>query len=312
MKKGQLLVVNLSSLPQPELIRRAQELATALRQQLFIFCALDEAELPPMLPGRRERVNRVRRKLTARCERALQGVLDELRSAGVAAEGEVRATSDVKGDALALVERSSPSFVLICRREHSRLEEATLAGDDFAIIRSCPAPVWVVNAQASPGDKIVGAIGQPGLNGNGEALDDMILDKAAVLAQRLGKEPHALHTFGQAGLPQPLTPAAEDPDDDMGPSRYDRRMRRLFDFAKGYGLSRERIHVHEGKLVKALEEMSEPMNADLIVLGSGTRGRLGRIFSGSAAERVLQRVNTDVLILNSDEPRAVEGRQGVH
>lgn len=312
MNQGQLLVVNFAWLPQPELMRRARELARALDQQLFISCLLDDAELPPALPGRRERVTKVRRRMVARCRNALGKVLSDLDSEGLSAEGEVKPTGDVTGEALELVAKLSPSFVLICRKPHSRLEEATLSGNDFAIIRSCPVPVWVVNTQYSPGNRIVGAIERPNPDGNGESLDDRILDKASVLARKLGKEYHALHTFGQAGLPQPLEPAARDPEDDMGPSRYDRRIRSLLEFGKAYGLSRERIHVHEGNLINALQEMSEPMNADLIVLGARRRGRLSRMFSGSAAERVVQRVKADVLILNSGGPLPAEESRRLH
>ena len=313
MKRGQLLAINIASLPQPDLMRRARDVAIALRQELYLSCLLDDAELPPALPGRRERVNKVRKKLLTRCSNALDKVLEEASAAGVGAHGEVKAANSVKDAALELVQRLSPSFVLICRKPHSRLQEATLSGNDFEIIRTCPVPVWVVNPENRSGDKIVGAIDRRGTGGgNGSNLDDEILEKASHLARKLGKEHHALHTFGQAGLPQALEPAAPDPDDDMGASRYDRRMRRIFEFGQAHGVPRNRIHVHEGKLINALEEMSEPMNADLIILGERHRGRLSRLFSGSAAERVIQRVKSDVLILNDRGPQAAEESSRLH
>jgi universal stress protein E len=313
MKNGHLLVIDFGSIPHPNLVRRAREVAGALQQELYICCMFDEAELPPALPGRRERVRRVRQRLIERCRRSLQKLLDELRAAGVPAEGEVRVSSSVEEDALEVVHSMSPSLVLIRRKSHSRFEEMTLTGHDFSIIRSCPAPVWVVNPEHKSGDKIVGAIEQPPADGGAaDSLDARILDHAAKLARKLGKEPHALHTFGEAGLPQEVEFAAPDPDDDMGTSRYDRRMGRVFNMGEAHGLPRECIHIHEGKLVETLEEMSEPMNADLIVLGARRRGRFSRMFSGSAAERVVQRVRADVLILKSGGPRAAEEGRPLH
>ena len=313
MKSGQILVLDFGSIPQRKLVRRAREVAAALGQEIFICCMFDEAELPPALPGRRERIRRVRQRLIERGRKSLRRLLEELNANGVAAEGEVRSSQSVSEDALGVVQRLSPSLVLIRRANHSRLEEMTLTGHDFAMIRSCPAPVWVVNPQHESGDKIVGAIEQPGLKGDAaESLDARILDHAAKLARTLGKEPHALHAFGEAGLPQEVEPAAPDPEDDMGTSRYDRRMGRLLHMGAAHGLPRERIHLHEGKLVRTLQEMSGPMNADLIVLGAKRRGRLSRMFSGSAAERVVQRVRSDVLILKSGGPRAAEEGRPVH
>lgn len=305
--------MDFGSIPHPNLVRRAREVAGALQEELYICCMFDEAELPPALPGRRERVRRVRQKLIERCRRSLDKLLKDLAAAGVSASGEVRASSSVEEDALEVVQRISPSLVLIRRNNHSRFEEMTLTGHDFSMIRSCPAPVWVVNPQHKSGDKIVGAIERPSADGGAvDSLDARILDHAAKLARKLGKEPHALHTFGEAGLPQAVEPAAPDPEDDMGTSRYDRRMGRVFDMAAAHGLPRERIHIHEGKLVETLEEMSEPMNADLIVLGARRGGRLSRMFSGSAAERVVQRVRADVLVLKSGGPRAAEEGQPLH
>ena len=308
MRNEQILVINTASVPDPELMRRAREVAKALDHDLSIWCLLDDTGLPPALPADRDRVGRVRRKLLWRCRHALEKVLEETEAAGVTAHGDVRTSESVADAALELVAREPPAFVMISRRPHTRFQEATLAGDDFAIIRSCPVPVWVVNPGHAEGDKIVGAVdGFGGTNGSAE-LDERILDHASQLARKLGKESHALHTFGQAGLSQPLpTTAAGNPADDMGTSRYDRRMHRAFDFGEAHGVPRERVHIHEGKLVNALEELSEPMNADLIVLGARSRGRLRRVLSRSAAERVVQRVNADVLILKgTEQPRSAE------
>ncbi|HWM30045.1 MAG TPA: universal stress protein [Woeseiaceae bacterium] len=307
MRSEQILVINTASVPAPDLMRRAREVAKALGHDLNVWCLLDDTGLPPALPADRDRVGRVRRKLLWRCRNALEKVLEEAEASGMTAHGDVRTTESVADAVLELVATQPPAFVMISRRPHTRFQEATLAGDDFAIIRSCPVPVWVVNPAHAAGDKIVGAVdGFGDTNGSAE-LDERILDHAARLARKLGKENHALHTFGQAGLSRPLPPAAGNPADDMGTSSYDRRMHRAFDFGKAHGVPRERVHIHEGKLVNALEEMSEPMNADLIILGARSRGRLRRVLSRSAAERVVQRVNADVLILKgTEQPRTAE------
>ncbi|MEX2124377.1 MAG: universal stress protein [Woeseia sp.] len=313
MKSGQILVINVASVPEPELMRRAREVAKALAHELFICCLIDDAGLPPTMPGFYDRVGKVRRKLMWRCRHALEKILDEINAFDVAASGDVKPTDSVTDATLDLVRQHSPAFVMISRKRHTRLEEATLSGEDFRIIRSCPVPVWVVNPAHRPGDKIVGAVDGCGQPGNGAALDEKILDNVSRLAQKLGKENHALHTFGQAGMSQTLEPASHDAAGDMGTSRNDRRMRRVFDFGKAHGVPRERVHVHEGDLVKVLEEMSEPMNADLIVLGARSRGRLRRMLSGSAAERVVQRVKADVLILKGPGTEgAMERRGQVH
>jgi universal stress protein E len=307
MNGGQLLAINFASLPEPALLQRATDLSRALGQELNVCCLIDDASVPTVLPGRRARLRRLRKKRIARCRGALDNVVRQARAQGVVAHTEVRSVTSLEGAALELTRKLAPSFVLICRSRHTRLEEATLSGSDFAVIRGCPVPVWVVNPERRSGNKIVGAIERADSTGEGTSLDENILEKASHLARKLGKEPHVLHTFGQAGLPQSLELPMRDPEDDMGASRYDRRMRRIFDFGNAHGLPPERVHIHEGKLVDTLEEMSGTMNADLIIIGARRRSRLNRLFSGSAAERVVQRVETDVLVVKGDGARHQPG-----
>ncbi len=103
------------------------------------------------------------------------------------------------------------------------------------------------------------------------------LSPEAPMARR--HDPRGLHVAGarreaRGAGPAPPRPAstwrattgswaAPDLEDDMGASRYDRRMRWILAFGKAHGLPRERTHIQEGKLVDALEEMSSTMNADL-------------------------------------------------
>lgn len=308
MKGGQLLVINFASLPEPELMRRARDVAKALEIEAFVCCVLDDAELPPMLPGRRQRVRDVRSRLISRCEASLGKVLDSARAAGTDMHGYVKTADSPRRAAMRLVRDRTPSLVMLSLRPHTRFEDATLTGDDYAIIRASPVPVWVVNCSLDGRDSIVGAV--EGADGEDAAgtLNARVLANVSRLAEKLGKQSHALHAFGQAGLARRLEPAADD-GDGMGESRYDRRIREVLRFGKAYGLPEERLHIHEGKLVNALEEVSGPVKAGVIVLGTRVRGRLQRVLSDSVAERVVQRVPSDVLILKSSRKKGAAGEE---
>lgn len=304
MRQGQLLVIEPASVPQAALMQRARDVAAALGLEVFVCCIRDESDLPPVLPARRERVQNVRAKLMARSRRALDRRLEAMKADGIKAGGSVKYVDSVRKAVLELVRENSPACVMIARMPHSSLEEATLAGEDFAIVRESPVPVWVVNRSHGPGDKIIGAVGRPRSRRGGATLDDRILDEVAELAEKLGKEGHAVHAFGEAGMAsQPLEPPAGDPADDMGTSRNDERIERVLEFVQAHGIAPERAHIYEGRLERVLEEESQPMNADLIVVGAGADGFLKRLFSGSTTEDIIQHVETDVLVLKQDEAR---------
>ncbi|HEX2140627.1 MAG TPA: universal stress protein, partial [Woeseiaceae bacterium] len=259
--------------------------------------------LPPPPPGRRQGSEDMRARVNSRSRLALERRLDTMRADGLDAEGSVAITDSVSKAVLELVQEHSPAIVMIARKAHTNFEHATLGGEDFAVIRECPVPVWVVHPSKHGGDKIVGAVGKPE-KGDGTSLDDRILDEVALLAKKLGKESHALHAFGEAGLVSPLEPAAEDPLDDMGNSRNDARIAGILEFVQAHGVAREHAHIYEGKLERVLEEEAGPLNVDLIVLGSNRDSRLKRMISGSTTERIIDHVETDVLIVKRGETRA--------
>lgn len=298
MKQGMLMVIEMASVPQPALMPRARAVAGALGLSVYIGCLRDDADLPPALPGRRERAENLRARVHSRSRLALERRLEAMRADGIEAEGSVTETDSVSQTVMRLVREHAPVMVMIARRPHTSFEQATLSGEDFAILRECPVPVWIVHPEQHGGDKILGAVGKPRPNAGGNSLDDLILDETTRLAEKLGKESHALHAFGEAGLVSPpLEPAARDPADDMGTSRTDERVERILAYVQAHGVDPEHAHIYEGKLERVLEEEAGPLNADLVVLGSACDGRLKRLLSGDTTERIVEHVVSDVLVL---------------
>lgn len=302
MKQGMLMVIELASVPQPALMQRARAVATALDLGVYVGCLRDDSDLPPPLPGRRERREDLRARVHSRSRLALERRLEGMRADGIDAEGSVAMTDSVSKAVLQLVREHAPAMLMIARRAHTGFEQATLGGEDFAILRECPVPVWIVHPSKYDGDKILGAVGSPARGDDGKSLDDLILDETALLAEKLGKEGHAVHAFGEAGLVSALEPAADDPVDDMGTSRNDARIEDVLAFVQAHGLAAEHAHIYEGKLERVLEEEAGSLNADLIVLGSNCDGRLKRMFSGSTTEKIIDHVDTDVLVLKAETP----------
>lgn len=309
MKQGMLMVIELACVPQPALMQRARVVAAALQLGIYVGCLRDDSELPPPLPGRRQHTENLRARVHARSRLALERRLETMRADGLDAEGSVATTDSVAKTVLQLVREHAPAIVMIARKSHTGFEQATLGGEDFAILRECPVPVWVVHPSRHGGDKILGAVGEPAPRPDGPTLDDRILDETARLAQKLGKEGHAVHAFGDAGLVSlPLEPAAEDPTDDLGTSRKDARIERLLAFVQSHGVAPEHAHIYEGKLDRVLETEAGPLNADLIVLGSGCDGRLKRLLSGGTMEKIIDHADTDVLVLKGERPPAPRPR----
>jgi len=65
----------------------------------------------------------------------------------------------------------------------------------------------------------------------------------------------------------------------------------------------ERVHLEQGSAVDALPRMTEKLAADLLVMGAVSRSRIQELFVGSTAERVLDRIGCDVLVVQAGRLR---------
>jgi universal stress protein E len=64
-----------------------------------------------------------------------------------------------------------------------------------------------------------------------------------------------------------------------------------------YGIPEPNVHLELGVATDVLPEKAEDLNADLVVMGAIARSGLERIFIGSTAEGVLEKLPCDVLML---------------
>jgi universal stress protein E len=77
--------------------------------------------------------------------------------------------------------------------------------------------------------------------------------------------------------------------------------RRIADVLAGivasHGLPAERVHLEQGAANEVLPRVAESLGAALVVMGAVSRSRLQEVFLGSTAERVLDRIGCDVLVV---------------
>jgi universal stress protein E len=68
-------------------------------------------------------------------------------------------------------------------------------------------------------------------------------------------------------------------------------------FVQTYGLPKASVHLLEGRPEECLKRAAVERNADFVVMGAIARHGLGRLFIGSTAERVLDKLPCDLVII---------------
>jgi universal stress protein E len=232
----------------------------------------------------------------------LETLAEPLRSRGLDV-----ATDCAHADVLhvGLVDRTrhtNADLVVKDTHHHPLAQRTFLTNTDWHLIRNCPVPLLLTkNTKWASVPRIFAAVDPGHVNDKPEMLDHWIIEHAALFAQRLEGELHALHVYlpmsivASATAGNPPMAAAVTPED-LAVEEANRR--KLVDaLLSEYRLGAERVHLEVGGPGQVLPRAAEKLHADVLTMGAIARSGLKRVFIGSTAEDVLERLPCDALIV---------------
>lgn len=183
-----------------------------------------------------------------------------------------------------------------------------MTNTDWELIRQSPAHLWFVNEETTHLEHMITAVG----SFTEEVFDRHDYDVgelSMLLSEKLQLDNSVVHTYlaptnlasysGYAPELSALTAAAEPPisrRDDLARS-HGKAIRAWADY---FHLEPERFRVVQGRPADVLPEMTEAINANLLVMGARNLNRLERLVKPVTAEPVLARACCDVVFLRED------------
>jgi universal stress protein E len=270
--------------------------------ELFV-CDFD-----PALSGRpfpdTQRLRALRDEFVEDRAEYLENLAEELRAGGLSVETHVHWDNPLHRGILRRIEESAPDLVVKDTHYHSLLRRALITNTDWNLIRSCPAPLLL--ARPDPWcdqPRILAAVDPGHLADKPAALDHDILDFATLLARTVAGEVHAVHAFFPASLLAMTTGFPGVPlvgsiaGDDIVTAERRRIEGGLRQLTVAHGLPDDRVHLVQGSAAEVLPQTAAACQADVVVMGAISRSRLEELFVGSTAERVLDRIASDVLVV---------------
>ena len=188
---------------------------------------------------------------------------------------------------------------------HSALNRALLTNTDWNLIRTCPVPLWLVKPhELSTSPLFVAAIDPFHEHDKPAALDDMILVLTKSLAEKSSGDAHVFHAYDPRIAVATATAGADSPVslpiDEIESVMHDQHEKRLFDLTDFHGFDQQHEHLVAGLTHEELPRIAEELNADVIVMGAVARNRWQRLFIGATAERTLEHLPCDLLIVKPD------------
>jgi universal stress protein E len=200
---------------------------------------------------------------------------------------------------------------------HSAVTRALLTNTDWNLIRTCPIPLWLVKpTELTEKPVFVAAIDPMHQHDKPAALDDEILHVAKGISQQVNGEVHAFHSYdpriavatatANAYIPVSL------PFDEIEQQMHEDHEKRFIEITDFHEIEKNNAHLVAGLTHEELPAIASKLEAAVVVMGAVARSSWKRLFIGATAERTLEDLPCDLLIIKPDwfqTPVALESHE---
>jgi universal stress protein E len=284
-------------------LQKAGTLARAAGASVELFHAIDEPDPMAGFPETktREMVQHQRDAIATRIVRSLQRFAqgDLLKGVSVVCTA---AWDYPPHEAVVRRALASQADLVIAGPHHGEGLGARLLlrNTDWELIRQCPVPLLLVKSRR-PYEKpvVIAAVDPFHRRARPADLDAELLRVGGQLAQLLRGSLHVFHAYmplvnvEPAPMSAPLVmlpPEAEEAHEEQINTVVGR-------LAESAGVPKARRYIRIGPVTTELAAVTRSTHADVVVMGAVSRTALVRMFIGNTAERVLDKLSCDVLVV---------------
>lgn len=291
-----LVIIEPDTEAQPAL-EKARQLAKYADSELELMIADYNTYLQDGFYFDPQQAQRLRYEHADRRMQELEDLADPLREQGCEVTVTTGWGNPPYGEIISRVRDTKPSLVVKSTRHHSKLSRIFLSNQDWELVRYCPVPLLLAKTQewtANP--RLIVAVDPDHIYDKPASLDDKLIASAQSLAAISGGEVHLYHS---AWIP-PIAGVYALLDD----SRQEQQ--KVKQLAEANGISESSCHTAEGEIRSSLPDLVKELQASVVVMGAISRSRMDRVMIGNTAERVLDLLECDVLIIKPDAVPALD------
>lgn len=297
-------------------VEKAAQLARALHARLHLFHAMSDPVYVDVADAHGRGLMSLERGRREQVSRRLEILAERLRKTGVEVipvvewdfpphEAVIRAARSARAD-----------LIVAERHETTHHLPWLLRFTDFELLRLAPVPVLLVKSRrryARP--SVLAAVDPSHSFAKPAKLDQEILRFGGAFATALGGALHAVYAYdplplGALASEVPLGEAAEA----MEASALARARKDFARALKGTRIAESHRHLVPRHPIDAIESTARATRAGIVVMGAISRSGMKRLVLGNTAERVLDHLACDVVVVKpkhflSAVPRARRGAQ---
>lgn len=187
----------------------------------------------------------------------------------------------------------SPSLVIKESDYHPSIKRTLYTHLDWQLIRQCPTPLLLAKTKSWPqSPKILVSIDPMHEDGKPASLDNTLITEAVSWSHLFDS---SLTVFHSANTDLFLT-SYTSPDNTFINSYKIKHKKAAEKELEAFSTTSDQLIVKEGKIESTLPDIIEKNNIDLVVMGVMHRNPVERLLIGSTAEKVLDKISSDVLL----------------
>lgn len=299
IKYRNILVVIDPTMPEQPALLRAVELARLENiTHITVFLAIYDFsyEITSLLSS--DERDEMRQGVVSHRTRWLQGLIKPFNDEGLDIQFEVLWHSRPFEAVLQRVKDKAHDLVILSAHHHSLLKAFIITPGDWDLLRKCPCPVLITKQHGWPADgNLLAAINISDDLGQ-QKLNERIIHEALVIAQLVKAKLHLVNAF-----PAPIINIAlELPG--FTPELYSDAMQqhheeKMLEYAEKFDIPKDQVHIVEGMPEDVLPELASTLEAELTILGSVGRTGWSAAFIGNTAERVIDTISGDLLVVKA-------------
>jgi universal stress protein E len=295
--------------PPRALLTKAARIAQQFNGKLELLHVI---AVPYVLPGDLGGVEVTKEAEIDRQQAKLERMAKRLRNAGVKVTCTVVWDYPAADAIVRHVMQTKPDVVLAESHHHSKVSRWFVTHTDWELIRTCPCPLWLVKTpRLADSARVMTAIDPFHAHSKPAALDEEVLRVANIARGdkgRLGTShiyPLPI-TMVAGGLGEPVWVTASSSE----LRRVKQRASQAVDsVADRYDIKKPDRIVQAGDPGLELPAVVKAWKSTLLVMGAVSRSALKRAFIGHTAERVIDAVPCDVLIVKPRSFKTAVGRK---
>ncbi len=286
-------------------VAKAAELALAFDAELELFHDIDLPLFAEAYDGGERTLGDETANIRADYLHGLELLATPLRKRGlavaVAAEWDFPAFEAV----LRRAYRSKADLIVTAHRRPQQRSPWPLHATDWELLRRSPVPVLLVKSPRPYRRPVVlAAIDPLHARAKPAALDRDILRLAADFARALGGALHAVHALQPAAVPFPLP--ALNPDAILELQQRSLAKARAAVMAESLRalpsspVPPDNLHVVAAPAAEGIGASARELGAGMVVMGAVSRSGMQRLLIGNTAERAIDQLPCDVLVVKPD------------